>query len=461
MQLGARLKALRGPRSSQAEALASPAETPRLDREAGGSALGPMAERLAHALGFSAAPPRRAAPASSPAGVRGSAHGPGHAFEEERLPIDRVHLGALGGRALAWPHASSIARDLSQLRGVEGEGGRPTVVLDLETTGLLPGGGAIPAVVGLAIAEGDEICVRQWSLRRGAAEGAMLGDVAAVLGTLFDAGAVLVTFNGRSFDWPVLSARIARWHPRLAPLVPEIHVDLLPIARRVLPAELSRDHGIADHRLPTLERRLLSVERVADVSGADVARILHRTLVAPGDRWAAAARRRVIAHNRADVLTPLALVGRLAAIVRAPSTPALALGAARHLAAIGRPRAAIDRLESLLATAGPRGDRVAVMAALGAAELRRRAGDHAGAAALWARVCAWDPGHVDAHERLAKHLEHRLRDPAAALAIARASQAPCPRRLARLHRKAAERPIPPLGAALAGARDVGAASAAV
>src|SRR5690606_35517345 len=103
--------------------------------------------------------------------------------------------------------------DLSQLRGVEGEDGRPTVVLDLETTGLSPGGGAIPAVVGMAIAEGDEICVRQWSLRRGAAEGAMLGDVAAVLGTLFEAGAVLVTFNGRSFVWPVLSARIARWHP--------------------------------------------------------------------------------------------------------------------------------------------------------------------------------------------------------------------------------------------------------
>jgi hypothetical protein len=254
----------------------------------------------------------------------------------------------------------------------------------------------------------------------------------------------------------VLSARLVRWHPRHASLRPPVHVDLLAIARRVL----SGVPALADHRLGTLERRLLAIERVGDVSGAEVAHILQRALVAPSDPWARAARGRVLAHNRADVLTPLLLVARLAAIVRAPSDRTEALGAARQLEAIGRPAEALARLEAILPHARPV-DRTAIAVALAAAELRRRSGDHFGAATLWARVCAWDPGHVEAHERLAKHLEHRRHDPAAALAVARASHAPCARRLDRLARKAAARPIPAVDAALARTCETGAAQAMV
>lgn len=281
----------------------------------------------------------------------------------------------------------------------------------------------------------------------------MLADVAVELGRELQAGAALVTFNGRSFDWPVLSARMGRWHRGARALQPEVHVDLLAVARRVLAL------GIPDHRLATLERHALGIDRVADVSGADVALILQRTLAAPRDPWAAAARRRVLEHNRADVLTPLLLVARLAAIVRAPACAAEALGAARHLAATGRSAAALQRLEAALQAART-GDDTVVALALAAAELRRRGGDHEQAAAWWARVCAWVPGHTEAHERLAKHLEHRRRDPAAALAVTLASRAPCPRRMERLARKAAARPIPAMDPTL-GTCETGAGASVV
>ena len=69
------------------------------------------------------------------------------------------------------------------------------------------------------------------------------------------------------------------------------------------------------------------------------------------------------------------------------------------------------------------------------ASLYRSQARHDAAAELWRFVCERCPGHADAHDALAKHLEHRRRSPAAALRIAAASARPCPRRLARLRKK--------------------------
>src|SRR5688572_15257249 len=105
-------------------------------------------------------------------------------------------------------------------------------------------------------------------------------------------------------------------------------------------------------------------------------------------------------------------------------------------------------------------DAISIRAALVAAELHRRTGDIATAAALWARVCRWVPGHMVAHEQLGKVLEHRLRDPAAALAVVAASRAPCPHRQARLERKNAGGPIPGVAAVLTAACERGAVASA-
>jgi hypothetical protein len=235
---------------------------------------------------------------------------------------------------------------------------------------------------------------------------------------------------------------LRRWG--LAPRWPA-HVDLLPAARRVW------GHAQADCRLPTLEVDRLGVRRVGDIPGAAVADVLARALCRAGPSAPVPVEvelevEAVVDHNRIDLLSPLCLLPRLHATIRAsrPASVQQARGVARQLVALGRDDDARARLDAALASCPSLSDSTAVQAALDCAQLRRRAGDPAGAAALWAWICAQVPGHPMAHERLAKHLEHGRRDPAAALAVASASCEPCPRRLARLRRKAADHAIPAL-----------------
>ncbi|HGG58125.1 MAG TPA: tetratricopeptide repeat protein [Nannocystis exedens] len=72
------------------------------------------------------------------------------------------------------------------------------------------------------------------------------------------------------------------------------------------------------------------------------------------------------------------------------------------------------------------------------AKLLRRRGDLAQSATIWARLCELRPGDPEAHEALAKLLEHHLHDLPRALRVASASSVPCARRLARLRRKLAK-----------------------
>jgi uncharacterized protein len=104
----------------------------------------------------------------------------------------------------------------------------PFVFFDLETTGLSGGAGTLAFLVGCAWFEGDgSFVTRQFLLVRHADERMLLGAVAAELAR---AGA-LVSFNGKSFDVPLLEGRYLfhriGWRGRETP-----HVDVQHPARR-------------------------------------------------------------------------------------------------------------------------------------------------------------------------------------------------------------------------------------
>ena len=75
--------------------------------------------------------------------------------------------------------------------------------LDIETTGLSGGAGTYAFLVGLGRFEGDDFYLRQVFMRSPAEEQALLLVVADLLQDVDG----LVTFNGRSFDLPVLNCR--------------------------------------------------------------------------------------------------------------------------------------------------------------------------------------------------------------------------------------------------------------
>jgi uncharacterized protein YprB with RNaseH-like and TPR domain len=305
----------------------------------------------------------------------------------------------------------------------------PPIFFDLETTGWAE---AIPFVVGIAVLEDEALVVHQLVLGDPAGERAMWCEALAVLRTLGLGRAPIVTYNGASFDRPIVALRLRRlglWNEALAHAFGPLHLDLLPVARRLW------GHRWHDRRLVHLESALLSACRTGDVAGADIAAI--------GRRWLDGARMpelerllgRVVVHNAFDLVGLAALFGRAISTCRAPGCAAQAVAVARHLARIGR----VDAARAVLADAASSAPLVGatIEAALVLADLERAAGRIEAACGLWTRVCAATPGHPRAIEALAKAYEHRLRAPEVALAWAEQASSPCPRRLARLRQKVA------------------------
>lgn len=132
---------------------------------------------------------------------------------------------------------------------------------DTETTGLSTGAGTVIFLAGLGWLERDELVVRQLLLPDYPHEAALLR---ATVGELA-ARPRVVTYNGRGFDLPLLTARLTvNGLFREQAVLPDHHDDLLPVARRLF----RRPLGGA--RLAEVEHGVLGVRRGSDCPGSEV-----------------------------------------------------------------------------------------------------------------------------------------------------------------------------------------------
>lgn len=338
-------------------------------------------------------------------------------------------------------------------RTVCGRECRRLLFLDLETTGLAGGAGTRAFLVGFAWFDGSGFRTRQFFLSSLAAEAAMLTAVSQ----LAEAADALVTFNGKTFDLPLLEMRYA-FHRRNTALLDLPHVDLLHPARRVWkpPAASGPEGGC---RLTTLERAQCGLEREGDVPGFEIpARFFG--YVRTGDARPLVP---VLEHNRLDLLSLAILTSKMADLVAsgpgAAETAREALGMGRLFEVAGRPEEARRCYERAVGCAEP--DPVTAAEALHAhAVACRQARRHEEAANAWARLIDLPgcPARLasQAGEALAIHHEHRVHDATAARALAWRSlqqegslrrQVALRYRLARLDRK--------IGGPLSGFEDPG------
>lgn len=165
--------------------------------------------------------------------------------------------------------------------------------LDTESTGL-GGAGTLAFLVGLAWFDAERrLNVEQLLLRSPADEPAQL----ELLRARLREAELLVTYNGKAFDWPLLRGRFVMNRLEIPGDLP--HLDLLHIGRRLHRARLGAC------RLKTLESEVLGFDRGVDVEGGDVpARYAH--FLRSGDE---SALREVVDHNAWDVVSMAALVG--------------------------------------------------------------------------------------------------------------------------------------------------------
>lgn len=278
----------------------------------------------------------------------------------------------------------------------------PFLFFDLETTGLSGGAGTYAFLVGCGWFEEGAFVTEQHLLLDPPAEPAMLQAVACAV----ESAGALVTFNGKSFDAPLLETRYL-FHRLESPCPRLPHIDLLHPARRFWGGTL--DAGCS---LATLEARLLGVRRVADVPGFEIPRRYFH-FVRSGDASPLAV---VLEHNRLDLLSLAALTAQLFQLVEEGADSARD---AREALALGRVyvRAALpDRAERSFerALAMSRDPVVRLEALRALAVGARRQQRHDEAAAHWQAMLAVPrcppPLVREAVEALAIHHEHRERD---------------------------------------------------
>src|SRR5437899_6020339 len=175
------------------------------------------------------------------------------------------------------------------------------VFLDTETTGLAGGTGTYAFLIGLAWWDAGGLQVEQFFMRDFAEEHSLLQELSQRLAER----PVLVTFNGKSFDWPLLENRFAMTcsiaSPKLA-----AHLDLLHPARALWKLRLG------SVRLVELERHVLDAPRLGwqrdnDVSSALIPQFYFDYLRGgPAEPLAA-----VVRHNQMDLRGLAALFCKL------------------------------------------------------------------------------------------------------------------------------------------------------
>jgi len=283
-----------------------------------------------------------------------------------------------------------LLREYPCLPGEQDTTRRRHVYLDTETTGLSGGSGTLAFLVGLAVVEADSIMLTQFLLTRFAAEAALL----AALGAGLSQQDRLVSYNGKSYDLPLLHTRF-RMQGMASPFTGLPHLDLLHPVRRLFGNQWT------DCRLTSLEQQLLGFSRSDDLPGSE-APAAWFSYIRDGHGEMLA---RVVDHNRQDIISLAVAHSTLAQAIAQPHAFAVDLYALAHWLADTDRDAARRLLQS-------HGDRLCNDGKRLLGQLLRVAGDWQGAVAIWETLAAG--GCRDSLERLAKYHEHISKDLAAA-----------------------------------------------
>ena len=283
--------------------------------------------------------------------------------------------------------------------------------LDTETTGLAGGTGTYAFLTGIAWWDAGGLQVEQFFMRDFTDELSVLCELAERIAER----PVLVTFNGKTFDWPLLESRFSMSR-RIATPKLAAHLDLLHPARALWKLRLG------SVRLIELEQEVLDVERLGWHRADDVASALIPQFYFDYLRGGSAAPLvSVVRHNQMDLRGLAALFGKINSML-AEEEPADTdgrdlFGLSRYLNRRGdAPRAA--KMCSMAIEVGlPTEHKHQASREL--ALMARRRGDHAGAAKLWESLLHGSQNAVEACERLAIYYERREKDLARAMEYTR------------------------------------------
>ncbi len=284
--------------------------------------------------------------------------------------------------------------------------------LDTETTGLAGGSGTYAFLVGVGSVGPEGFRVRQFFMRDYAEEPSLMHALAEHLAE-FD---VLVTYNGKTYDQPLLETRyrMCRMRPPFSRLQ---HLDLLHGARRLWKLRLE------SCRLVDLETQILGVERQGDIPGEMIPFIYFEFL-----RTQQAFRLvPIFHHNAIDILTTACLTAIVPFAFRDPGSAEIAhgtdlVGLARWLLANGEREQALGLMRRAVDRGLP--DALLFRTLWDTACLEKKMGRQDAALPILTDLSqSPNPYRAAALEALAKYYEHREKNYAMALEMVTAARA--------------------------------------
>ena len=282
--------------------------------------------------------------------------------------------------------------------------------LDTETTGLAGGAGTYAFLIGIGSIDASGFRLRQFFMRDFGEEASLLFRLTEYLAQ-FD---VLITYNGKAYDQPLLETRYAMARAR-HPFDRMEHLDLLFGARRLWKLRLE------SCRLVELENRILGVEREGDLPGEMIPYCYFEFLrkreafrVVP-----------IFHHNAIDILSLACLTAIVPFAFRSPHDAPLRHGAdliglARWMEHGGRPEESLALYRRAVDLGLPDHLLFRTLWDIAAAEKRLGRTD-AALAGLTELAASPNAFRVRALEELAKHYEHGERNYGMALEMTRSA----------------------------------------
>lgn len=274
---------------------------------------------------------------------------------------------------------------------------RRSVFFDTETTGLAGGSGTYIFLTGLGYFENDNFIIKQFFLRDFPDELAMLHAIHNLLKQFTG----MVSFNGKSFDWPLLQTRFI-YHRIRNEFINPAHFDLLHAARRIW------KYRLKDCSLGNLEHEIINIRRENDIPSYLIPQVYFEYLRTKDPQPLG----RIFYHNEIDILSLVSLTIMLNQIHQHPiaelnnHTDLKTL--AKYYENTNQWHRNIPIYRSLLETEMNLEAKTDIRLLL--SFCYKRIGDYENAVTLWEQLLTNGSFRIEPYEELAKYYEHRVRD---------------------------------------------------
>ena len=329
------------------------------------------------------------------------------AYQDCLIEQHRIHLGEVpetlcSSQAFSYISNGAIQADFSP---------ESLLFLDTETTGLSRGAGTVAFLIGFGQIEGQDLIVTQVLMRDYPQESLLLKDMLHRI----EASQCLVTYNGSSFDLPLLQGRLTMNRLR-NDLSMKPHLDLLHAARRIFKLRVGRCP------LTRMEELVFGFVREGDLLGAEVPGRYFSYL----DSQDESLLRDILNHNCQDILTLAKLFVHISGLHQNPLNTAYQ----QDLFSLGRVYEQQGHQSRAIACYKACSDKTVIdLARLRMAELYRRQKMDREAVEQFETLRKSVAVSARVYISLAKIYEHRFHEPLRALEITRQGMLYCSERL--------------------------------